>query len=261
MTETTALAKKLAALTAEDVAFAADGERIISQAGTPPALAAILQAVDDTVLERTLVVKIGDAQVSLAVAGRRLRGILDVQGDLSAGSNVTGQVLSREEADHLTAVGTMLAAACEGEPVVTVRAEPIQPIGSNSDTGISASILADTWAANIVAAAPKGPMDLFLAENAGNMLSHIHVIKRKVVGSAGKSDVLKDTWKKQVGDFRKRYKALDPKQDVPALVALNDAVGGAQGMALAMHEDEACLFTFEHDQLPAMMQSWSTIAG
>lgn len=260
MTDLTALSTKLAALVAEDDVFTDGGARVISQAGEPAPLTAILREVDDTVLERTLVFGMGEADVHIVVAGRRLRGIVDVEGDAPGIEAVVGEVLSREEPETLEAVGSLLASMGEAASRITVRSTPARPIGSSGDAGISASGLADLWIVDMDAT-PAPAMERFLAANAEAMFGSLPVIGGKVGAGTGDADPLQAIWEDQVTDFRARHDKFRRDDDGPVMVCLDGAVGGSIGVAFALAGDDACLFSYAPDDLPAILSSWTAITG
>ncbi|MEJ6402971.1 hypothetical protein [Yoonia sp. 2307UL14-13] len=260
MTDLTALSTKLAALVAEDDVFTDDGARVISQAGEPAPLAAILREVDDTVLERTLVFGMGEADVHIVVAGRRLRGIVDVAGDAPGIEAVVGEVLSREEPETVQAVGSLLASMGEAAGRITVRSTPTRPIGSSGDAGISASGLADLWIVDMDAT-PAPAIDRFLTANAEAMLGVLTVTGGKVGNGTGDAAPLQAIWAGQVNDFRARHDKFRQGDDGPVIICLDNAIDGKIGVALALQGDDACLFSYAPDDLPAILSSWAAITG
>ncbi len=260
MTDRTAFAAKLNALIADDAVFADGGARVISQGGAPSVLAAILAEVDNTVLERTLVFGMGAVTVSAVVAGRRMRGIVDIDADVAGASDIVGQVLSRDEPDLLENTGALLTALGDAAGVVTVRSTPVQSLGSSGDAGISATGLAEIWDVDMDAT-PAPPMERFLAANADKLVGLIHINAGKIAEQGGESDVLKAMWEEQIPEFRKRFKALHPKHDGPMLICLDDAIEGELGAALALVDDEACMMSYKPGDLAAIIGSWTAITA
>lgn len=259
MSEMTALANKLAALISDDEVFIA-GARVISQGGAPPALAAILAEIDNTVLERTLVFGIDDVSVSMVVAGRRLRGIVDVSGNLPEAGNVVGQPLSREEPETLQAAGDLMALLCVAAARVTVRSLPPRPLGSSADAGISAAGLADLWQVDIDAK-PAPPMERFLAANASSMTAYFHISGRDAPQMSGDATALQAIWDDQAEAFRKRHKALYPKQDGPMMVGLDGALASGEAVAMAIIGDDISVFSYQPDRIGAITTTWYAVIG
>lgn len=259
MSDITALANKLAALIVEDHVFV-DGARVISQGGAPPALPAILGEIDDTVLERTLVFAIDDVSVSMAVSGRRLRGFTEISGDLPEVAEVAGKVLSREDRDTLRAAGDLMTLLSASAARVTVRSLPAQPLGSSADAGISALGLAEIWRVDMDAV-PEPPMVRFLAANAASMTAHLYLVDGSVFETSGNTAALQNIWEDQAAAFRKEHKALSARQDGPMLVCLENAIRGKSAAAIAIAGGEICLFTYQADQIGAILKSWYAVTA
>ena len=54
---------------------------------------------------------------------------------------------------------------------------------------------------------------------------------------------------------------MHPKHDGPMLICLDDVIDGELGAALALFEDEACVFSYQPDDLSAIIGSWSAITA
>ena len=255
----TALTDRLSALAAEDEVFVA-GARVISEDGGPVALAAILREIDSTVLERTLVFGFGNATVSTIVAGRRLKGVLEVSGDVASADEVIGQPLSREEPQTIDIVGALMAQLCAAATRVTVRAQPIEPFGKGGDVGISATGLSDIWQVNLDAK-PLPPLARFISANAGMMGAYLYVMDGSVVETSGDVAALQWIWESQVLAFRKRQNALSKKPAGTQLICFEGAAGPGTAIALALAGDDACLCSVAPDQITALTRSWQAIIG
>ena len=118
-------------------------------------LAALLQEIDETILARrmTLTLK-GGRSVSLAVANRRLQGVLaPAPSGLSA---VAGVALKGAEDDAAQTIRTGLQDLFEGGGSVPVLAVRLGKDDLGSDAGVAAVLLGRAWSVDI---APKGPAD------------------------------------------------------------------------------------------------------
>ena len=261
MSELTALTDKLAALAARDEVFVA-GARVITHDNGEVAIAAVLREIDSTVLERTLEFTIGQVDVSAIVAGRRLRGLYAVSGDISAADQVVGQVLSREEPEILKATGTLIRTLCADTKRITVRSNPMEPFGTSADAGISAADLADIWDVDLDAT-PAPPVVRFMTANAAGLQAYLYLTDGKTVTeTAGDTALLQAIWDDQVFAFRKRQKELSGKvSGGPHLTCFEGAFGPGTAVAIAMSGDEVCLCTFAPDQMGALAASWQAITG
>lgn len=256
VTDQSAIATKLAALAATDDVFS-DGQRVITH-DLPP-LTAILREIDDTVLERTLVFGIGKTSVSAVVAGRRLRGIVHISGDIPGMEDVVGKVLSHDDHEMLTAVGDILKHLCAEGARVTVASTAPQPIGASGEAGVSMAILARVWGVDLDAR-PASPVTRLLAANAAHITDSLHVIDGQPPMTTGDTTVLEAISDVQVTPFRKRHRSVLGKLDGPMLVCLDGAVGG-EPIALAVADGEQCLFFYQPAALPALLSSWYAITG
>ena len=138
MSDLNALAQKLNALATNDDVFD-HGARVISQGGVPAPLNALLDAIDETVLERRLDFAAGDAVVSLIAAGRRLRGLVAVSPANDTASALIGVPLSREEPDLLDAAFAVLTGTFGAATQLTVRSLPSEPFGTSGERGVAAT--------------------------------------------------------------------------------------------------------------------------
>ncbi|WP_296422864.1 hypothetical protein [Yoonia sp.] len=258
MSNTSAIASKLAGLSAEGGVFT-DGQRVISQAGAPPALVAILREIDDTVLERTLVFNIGKTALSLVVAGRRLRGLAAMTGDIPGMDDVVGQGLSHEDPEILRAAGAIMTQICKGDQTLTVRSTPVRPIGTSSEVGVSVSVLATHWQVDLDAK-PPSPMSRFLAANAAAIAASTCAVDGNPPETRGDTTTLEAIWDAQLAAFRRRHKAILGRQEGPTLVCLDAALDG-RPLALAVVGPEVCLFSYTRAMLLPLLASWFAING
>ena len=260
MTDLTAISNKIAALLAEDTVFADGGARVLNHDGSPTPLTAILNEIDNTVLERTLIFELAGVSIAAVVAGRRFRGIVEINGDAPGADAIVGQAISTEDPDTLQAVGALLTGLSEVAGTVTVRHEPVRPIGGSGDAGVSANRLADLWVTD-ADAGPAPPIERFLSANSSRITGSVYVSDGAVIKSEGESAPLETIWDEQIPEFRARQAKLKSAQDGPMLTCLEGAIGGGAGAALAVFDEEACLFSFESEAIPNIITSWIGITA
>lgn len=256
MQNQSAIKAKLAVLAAQDSVFS-DGQRVISH-DLPP-LAAILREIDDTVLERTLVFGIGTTRVFAVVAGRRLRGIVEIADGTPTHPNVVGQVIARDEPDTIEAVGKVLKNLCADNPAITVYSIAVRQIGSHAEAGVSATALARAWGVDLDAK-PASPLTRFIAANSARITSSYVVTADQSIETTGDAAVLATIWDTQVGPFRERHDRLLGKQDRPILIGLDDAQDG-QSLAVVLTNDGQGLLTCAAADLPPLIQAWNAITA
>jgi hypothetical protein len=255
VSDTSAITDKLAALLSDEEVYVA-GARVIAQGGVPAPLAAVLTEIDATVLERTLVFSIDDVNVSMVVAGRRLRGFTDVSGNLPEAANVIGKVLSRDDAETLQAAGDLMLLLCASANHVTVRSLPAQPFGSSADAGLAANGLAEVWHINLDDK-PATFIERYLSANVADLSAYIYVSNGDVVKTVGDVATLDALWSTQVTEFRKRHRDLLSKQDGPRLTCLDEPMGEGTAIAVAIDGNDVGLFSYKRSQMPRLATAWT----
>lgn len=259
MSEKTIIANKFAALLADDEVYVS-GARILSQGGAPTPLAAVLTEIDATVLERTLVFSIDDVNVSMNVAGRRLRGFLEVSGNLPEANSVIGKVLSQDDPETLQAAGDMMMLLCASANRVMVRSLPAEHLGNNADAGLTASGLAKLWHIDLDAR-PAAFVERFLDANSNDMNAYVYVSNGAVSKTGGDFATIEALWSTQIAEFRKRHRALMPKLEGPRLFCLQDPLGEGTTVAVAIDGNDVALFNYPPAKLSKLVAAWSTMAG
>ncbi|MBE0412308.1 hypothetical protein [Yoonia sp.] len=256
MPDRSVIATKLAALV-EKNARLKDGKRLISH-DLPP-LAAILREIDDTVLERTLIFGIGQTNVHAVVAGRRLKGIVEISGDVTAQDDIVGQIFSRDDPAPLAAIGTLLKKLCDATPQVTVISTAPRPLGSSAEAGVATAALASAWAVDTVRQ-PATALQQFVAANVALITASYHVADGQPPQTTGDTARLQDIWKTQITLFRKRHKSVVGKPATPMLIGIQTKQPN-QMLCLAVVDGEQCLISGPADGLPALLASWTQIFG
>jgi hypothetical protein len=251
---TDALVLKLTALTATDDVFIGSA-RVISLAGVPAPLSAVLAEIDTAVLERTLVFDIDGIVLRAAVAGRRLRGLIDFAGLPQSATALAGKVLSQDDPATVQAVGTMLAELCSDARQITVSSQPAASLGNPSEGGIAAAVLADMW--NVPQEiGPQSQMVRFLTANQTAISAYLHAIDGTITATKGDTAPLDIIWRDQFGPFRKRQKAIFPRQDSPLLVCLDNALDGGHAVAIAVTGEDSCVFAYDGAAIGSLLASW-----
>ena len=128
VTDHSLLVTRLMALAADDSVFIG-GARVLSRAGLPAPLTAMIMEIDSTVLERTLVVDIDGIVLRMAVAGRRLRGVIDIAGIPPSAKALTGRVLAQDDIATTKTLGVFLADVCKDAQQVHRAVAPRRTAG------------------------------------------------------------------------------------------------------------------------------------
>lgn len=254
MSDLNALAQKLAALGATDDLYA-DGARVISQGGTPSPLAAVLRAVDETVLDRILVFAAGETTVSIIASGRRLRGLSEVTPAYDAATSLIGETISREDPSTLDNSFALLSDLLDAADPLTVRSMPATRFGSGGERGVPAADLAKLWQIDLNAA-PMPPLAQFLDANDSIITALLHVSAGDIMASKGENAVLEQIWETQVQAYIDAQAKLAGPDNRPHLVCLDGALGDGATAALAFAGQDVALLTFETAHLGRLHTSW-----
>lgn len=255
--EQSALVAKLMALAESETGFVG-GARVISLGGVPASLTAMVDEIDNTVLERTLTFDIDGVVLRMAVAGRRLRGVIDIAGVPHAAKALMGKVLSQDDPATVKAVGTLLTDLCKDAKQVTVQANAPEPLGNPSEAGLPAAGLASLWQV-APTDSPQSKMARFLSANAATITSFVRAVDGTVAASQGDTDKLDPIWRDQFTAFRKRQRAIFPRQDGPLLVCLDHTPQDGRGIAVAVTGDEASVFAYDPAAIGAILASWRLV--
>lgn len=252
MSDLQALANSLSALAGKSGDVFDAGARVVSRGGTPEALAAILNAVDDVILERSLEIDVDGKKLHLVAAGRRLRGIAGA--DTDEGVPFFGEVLSREEPETVQSVGTFLKEMCSDANRVTIKSVPPVSFGSNGERGISATGLAELWNISLQTT-PQPAMNRFLNAQASALTATMHVRDGEMISITGDYKTLQVIWNEQAASFRTAHDKL-VRAETGQIVCLEDALENGDTVALALCDDDVALLSFKPDALGTVLRSW-----
>ncbi|MFT6074470.1 MAG: hypothetical protein ACJAZ1_001386 [Yoonia sp.] len=257
MSDLNALVQKLNSLATNDDVFD-HGARVISQGGVPAPLNALLDVIDETVLERRLDFAAGDAVVSLIAAGRRLRGLVAVSPANDAAAALIGAPLSRQEPDLLDTAFAVLTETLGAATQLTVRSLPPEPFGTSGERGVTATGLAEIWRVNMHEA-PLSPMARFLLANRAALSAVLHVSVGDVLTSQGDISELQSIWDTQVEAFLQSQESLPSHKDGPQLICLDGALERDAAAALVLSNEDVALLVYDPAQLSALQASWRSI--
>ena len=257
MSDLTALAQKLASLHSSEDVFE-NGARVIAQGGVPSGMAALVRAIDDTVLERQLEIMTGTHIVTLVAAGRRLRGISAVVPPKGKSARLVGEPLSRDDKKSLAAAGELLTDLLSPAPRLTLRSLPAESFGRSGDRGVAASTLAELWDIDMDEA-PLPPIERFLASNAPSLKAHIHSRGGEIVSSDGDAAALQSVMDNQLEAFLESRSRLPGNAEGPQFFSLEGAISGDGALALAQAEDEIVLLVYDPAALGQIHASWQAV--
>lgn len=258
MIDKKALSQKLNALAEKDSTFV-EGARVISNGETPSPMQAILYAVDESVLDRKLTFRVGEAYVTVVVAGRRLQGLIKASGNLDGALKVMGKILSHDDADLLAGVAKIMHQLVEQGGQVTVLSEETQKLGTQSDAGVGISVLSDSWGVEM-SSVPPTPMSQFIINCGASVNASLVIAQGQIVRAKGDKaiqdrleHIANDQWDSFSSALGKLRKADSAE---PALVCLNGGLTDETSLAVARSDDEMSVFVFNSDQLTTVYSKW-----
>jgi hypothetical protein len=235
--------------------------RVIWRQGDADPLAAILAQVDISVLARFLVFDLDGAVLRLAVAGRRLRGVVAASDLPHAIRLPIGQVLEADDIDTARQIGAALAQLCRDRSQIAVQSVAAAPFGHPGQAGISATKLAALWSSAAEETPQQSPMARFLSAN-DTALHGVLVIRDQTIAARhGDTAAIETIWRDQFGAFRQRLAATQTTADRPLLVCLDQPAGQGYATAIAISGDEAAVLAYPSDQITPLLTSWRAITG
>lgn len=260
MTDIAALAQKLQDFVgAEDVYE--DGARVVSDLGVPLPLFAMLDEIDNTILERTLVFSAGATSVEMIAAGRRLRGITAAT---SGDGAIIGKTISRQEPDTLDMAQALLSSVFDDIDLVTVRAMPAAPFGESGERGVPAADLIEIWGVAAADETPElggSPVARFLKMNASAFSAMLHVTDGEVIDSKGNVAALEKVWQDQASDFIEKQDALSKQSAPQKLISIDGVFENDASILMVVDGNDIALMAHDGDQLGKLHRTWKTAFG
>ena len=257
MSDLNALAQKLSAIAAKEDIFQS-GARVISQGGVPSPMNALLQAIDETVLERKLTFVAGKHTINVIAAGRRLRGISSASPSAGDISHLAGKTIAREEPALVDDAFALLSETVGSASKLVVHSLPPDAFGKGGERGISAEGLALLWQIDMDEA-PLPPMERFLRSNEQGITAALHVSGGEITASQGDVQELQTIWDTQVESFIEQQGVTFANTDGPQLVALDGALEDGSAAALALAGDDVALLVYDPATIGDLHASWQAI--
>lgn len=250
----------LARLVQQPAAFVGPA-RVIWPQGTCAPLDEICMQIDISVLARCLVVDFGGAVVRLAVAGRRLRGVIAADGLPHGVTLPVGVVLDGDDSAGARAIGAALAQLALNCRQITMQHLPAPAFGHPGQAGLGAAALAALWAAPVGVDASASPMTRFLAANDAALRGVLVFRDQQITARRGDTAAIEPIWRDQFATFRQRLAATSGQGSQPLLVCLDQPAGKGQATAIAIAGGEAAVLAYDGDQITPLLTSWRAITG
>jgi len=194
------LERKLAALAGEG-SFEA-GAMQLGPSGDPSAMAAILNAIDDTMLPRHMVFAVGASSVTLSVAGKRLRTVVHASDDLKAPPALVGQLLATDDVDALSQLGNILSALTSGEGTLTLARQVAPAAAGQADAGVAVKTLISLWDVD-PDATPPTKYEIFVQNLGSSILSGAEIVGKKLINPVGDAGFISAMETANKGGFAK----------------------------------------------------------
>lgn len=146
------LARKIAALTAKD---SFDGRALrLGTAGQTDSLTLLLNAVDDTMLQRDAVFAVGASHVTLRVSGKRVQAVLAASDDLAAPADLIDVPLNARAPEAVLQTAQLLERLVRQSGTLTLERRTPASTVTIPDAGVGSQMLARTLAPDEAPAAP-----------------------------------------------------------------------------------------------------------
>ncbi|MFP7675473.1 hypothetical protein ACG74X_19155 [Marivita sp. S0852] len=159
MDEKDPLARKLAALTSDDTF---DGKALhLGRAGASDSMTLLLQAIDDTMLERDALFSVGNSSATLRISGKRVQMLVAATDDLTAPAELIGAPIDAEKPQAMAQLGSVLNTLLSREGTLTVERQRVSGAGTGLGSGVSIRTLKANWSSEQVQD-DKDPMTEFL---------------------------------------------------------------------------------------------------
>lgn len=254
------LKRKLAALTADNVFE--KGSLNLGPTEDPAIMAALLGALDNTMMPRHLRFGVGETSVTLHVSGRRLRAMVDIQGIPDVVPDLTGKALSIDEKDDLTRLGDVLVRLVETPGTLTVIGEPASE-GTGSEAGVSVSALAELWEvsldAQLMSVSERFAYQLQDVILAGGEIDESTVIN--VAGDPEFVDALQTIDLDDIATFREKYAAIGGERGDHDLVTLPGKLPGDALLSFVSLNETNMLVATAPNSLPQVSRAWASATG
>lgn len=247
------LASKLAALSQQSEIE--DGAIQMGDLTGAQMLRAVLEAIDNTMLPRQLVISAGDASAALSVGGRRLRSLIAVTGGLDVPEGLLGKQLTRDDKAELKSVAALLEQlATKGR--LGVAREAVAQSGGQTDTGVGVTRLVELWGADPYAE-PLPIIDGFIAALGDVMLAKKVLLPKGDADAVGAKALLKaldDGWEQGFKAVTEDHAKLYPASVGARCLTKEGLMKGGELVSYVELDDQALLVVTSAD-------SWGKIAS
>lgn len=258
---TSDLERKLAALAGEG-SFEA-GAMQLGPSGDPSAMAAILNAIDDTMLPRHMEFGVGASSVTLSVAGKRLRTVVAASDDLKAPSALISKLLASDDVDALTKLGELLSALTSGEGTLTLTRKVGPAAAGQADAGVGVNTLVSLWDVDLDATPPTR-FEQFTQLLGDKVLCGAEIDDKKLlnpVGDAGFVKALETTVKDRFATIRQEHATMFSVDDLDQMVAIPGLLPDEAVLCAVKFNDTNMILALAEGSTPEIATAWARVSG
>ncbi|MBM7067982.1 hypothetical protein [Actibacterium sp. 188UL27-1] len=233
-----------------------NGARVIARGGGEEALAAILRAIDDTILMRKLTFRSGrESSLNLVVSGRRIVGVsdVDIPGQTSDTTLLTDP-LSEEDDAMMQALTETILAFVQTDGPISVLPVKASRSGGMPTAGLSIRTLADAWGVEMDAT----PMKRFLRACQDFVPAAVHYKADILANRHGdEATDLQTLAEERAPSAETAYLALYPEQTGGSwLINISYGLKDARCVLLARAGEETGLLTCDSSHLGKVVGNW-----
>ncbi len=238
------------------------GALVLCRSGTPAAMAAILRAIDNTILPRLLELKVGASHISVLAGGRRLRAIHAVSGDLPSDGLELGQPLSRDDEAMQNQVGQLFKALTAKEGVLTLLRKIDPKASDQSDGGLEIGGLAKSWDVDLNATPPSA-LAQFIFSLGEDVLSHVEFGGDGIIDESGAADlntILKsDELQEKVTSIQKETRQGQNASGKNQVIVLSGHLPDGALLCVTQIADSSALLAVQKKALSSVATAWSHV--
>jgi hypothetical protein len=222
-------------------------------------IAALLAEVGDTVMPARVILSTADKEVALAVAGRRVQGLLGASSDaLGDATDLVDRVLDSEDETGPKKLGEVVRSVAEGPGPFLLRSEVASRLGAEAEPGLTPIQLQDLWN---IANPDASPLERFLRKSEAQIRGGIITANGAVsvtVGDPTLSEPLVDVLEAAWPDFQAEREKIAKDHSDPSLTCWQQSGGPVVAVAQWPGSGIAAL-AFLPDQLVDVLSIWNSM--
>jgi hypothetical protein len=235
-----------------------DGVMHLGPSGNPAAMALILQAIDNTILQRNMTFSVGTSFVVLNVGGRRLRAFVAASDDLTAPTDLAVKPLSLEDKPALLEIGTLLEKLTIPTGSITLMRSNEPGSAGQPDAGIAIDMLTELWGVD-PDAKPPTKHDIFIAALGSDFVASIDIAddgSSNPQGDLAICDLMEGSVLSQVEALELSLPALQAR---PCMAMLEGLLPDGMLTCLVKFDETATLVAVSPNAIAKIAIAWGRI--